>query len=69
MKEWDKMKFSDYRDIRRTPLNDKWGRKLCSQNLITAGSCKTGEEIETKNDNDEVGTVVDKGSAGITKGD
>jgi hypothetical protein len=37
--------------------------------LITAGSCNTGEEIATKKDDDEMGAVVDKEGAGISKGD
>jgi len=42
---------------------------LSSHNLITADSCKTGVEIETKKLDDEVGAVVDKGGAGLGKGD
>jgi hypothetical protein len=37
--------------------------------LITAGPCRTGEEIETKKDDDEMGAVVDKEGVGISKGD
>jgi len=51
------------------PLNDKWGRKLSSHNLITGDSCKTGEEIETKKLEDEVGATADKEGAGLSKGD
>jgi hypothetical protein len=36
--------------------------------LITADSCKTGEEIEPKK-LDEVGAAVDKEGAGLSKGD
>lgn len=49
-------------------LNDKWGRILSSHNFITADSCKTGEEIETKELDDEAGAVVDKEGAELSEG-
>jgi hypothetical protein len=42
---------------------------LSSNNLITADSSKTGEEIETKKFDDEVGAAVDKEGAGLSKGE
>jgi hypothetical protein len=37
--------------------------------LITADSRKTGEEIETKKLDDELGAAVDKEGAGLSEGD
>jgi hypothetical protein len=37
--------------------------------LITVDSCKTGEKIETKKLDGEVGAAVDKEGAGLSKGD
>ena len=42
---------------------------MCSYNLITADSCKTGEEIENKKLDDEMDAAVDKEGAGFSKGD